>query len=90
MVILGQGIQAAGDVNKDGYDDLFVMRPNFNGRSLYSGRVDLYYGSATGLQLSGDFAVTGLVIGDRYGTAVVAGDVNKDGLSDIFCWCSWC
>ncbi len=40
----------AGDVNGDGYADLFVTAPGYNGGQYQEGRAYVYYGSASGLQ----------------------------------------
>ncbi len=81
----------AGDVNGDGYDDLIVGSPSeltwsgCSGSGFNQGRVDVFYGSATGVHTE-DWILWGC----RYesnasvgAAAAAAGDVNGDGYADI-------
>ena len=69
----------AGDVNGDGYDDVLVGDPE---TSSATGRVDLFYGSATGLSATPDWSSTKTKL--SYGVCVAGiGDVNKDGFDDF-------
>lgn len=45
----GGAVSAAGDVNGDGFDDLIVGAPAFDGAVADAGRVYLFLGSAAGL-----------------------------------------
>ena len=88
----GQVVGPAGDVNGDGFDDLIVGSPgmgpaSFCGGGSTQGRVDVYYGSASGLRTDNPWVLwgcewfaTGTGIGASAGTA---GDVNGDGFDDI-------
>ncbi|MCK4579580.1 MAG: FG-GAP repeat protein, partial [Candidatus Marinimicrobia bacterium] len=81
----------AGDVNDDGFSDLVI------GDSTYSdntGRVAIFHGSSSGLNLNGsrpvgnfsnaDWSITGSVEDSNFGASVsTAGDANRDGYSDI-------
>ena len=72
----------AGDVNRDGYDDLLVGAPFFDGSGQDSGRVFLYLGNAA-LNLSTPLNITGEATYDCFGYSVAgAGDVNGDGFVD--------
>jgi len=78
----GASVAGAGDVNGDGYADMLIGAPNYNG-SL--GRVYLVYGSASpsSLNLNTTLFFTG-EIGDYAGTSVAgAGDFNGDGYADM-------
>ena len=67
----------AGDVNADGYDDVFVSAPYLNGQA---GRVYLYSGK-DGTPL---WTRDGKAAGDFLGTALgFAGDINHDGVPDL-------
>ncbi len=78
----GFGVVAtAGDVNGDGYSDVIVGASGYSGNT---GKVYVYYGSATGLLTTASWTKTGENAGDRFGSSVaMAGDVNGDGYSDI-------
>ena len=48
---MGVSVAAAGDVNRDGYDDFLVGAPYYSvGSSTLEGRVYVYYGAASGVQ----------------------------------------
>ncbi len=71
----GYSVSTAGDVNGDGYSDILV------GTSL--NKVYAFYGSASGLNTSYDWLVTGDG-GGAFGYSLsTAGDVNGDGYSDV-------
>jgi hypothetical protein len=72
----GQAVSTAGDVNGDGYDDVVVGSPNDN-------RVDVFYGSASGLSATPSWSAS-VAVGYQYGYWVAtAGDVNKDGYDEL-------
>ncbi|MFA6239516.1 MAG: FG-GAP-like repeat-containing protein [Candidatus Hydrogenedentales bacterium] len=76
----GASISSAGDVNKDGYDDILV------GAYLESdkGSVRLFLGSATGVDATADWIAFGPSDGMQFGYSVSdAGDVNNDGYADV-------
>ena len=76
----GISVSGAGDVNKDGYDDLIVgaCRDDNNGTDSGSARV---FSGKDGTIL---FTLNGSAAGDNFGFSVSgAGDVNKDGYADL-------
>ncbi len=78
---LGQTIAPAGDVNGDGYGDLLVGGDDY---STYTGRVELYLGSATGLDTTAATTLTGTSANDSFGVSLSAlGDTNGDGYDDV-------
>lgn len=84
--LFGWSISSAGDVNKDGYSDIIIGAPYQNtGFGLTNaGRVFAYYGSATGLSATPNWTGSGIQFNAQFGDSVsTAGDVNKDGYSDI-------
>ncbi|MEO8665852.1 MAG: FG-GAP-like repeat-containing protein, partial [Ignavibacteria bacterium] len=51
--------------------------------NVYAGRAYVYYGGSSMNNIP-DVIMTGVALGDRFGTSVsFAGDVNKDGYSDV-------
>jgi len=76
---LGYSVASAGDVNHDGYADLFVGEPGNNSQSSV-GRAFVFSG------LNGDtlYSFVGEAAGDQFGGSVAsAGDVNNDGYADL-------
>ena len=80
---LGATLTAAGDVNADGYADVVVGEPLYDGTVGAEGRLHLHLGASTGLtnvaawdHASGMAAVT-------MGNALASADVNGDGWPDL-------
>jgi MYXO-CTERM domain-containing protein len=78
-------VGSAGDVNGDGYDDVFVAYPNFDGGISGQGRVFVYHGGPAGPDTTADWTGSGSgVATGRFGrSAARAGDVNNDGFGDL-------
>ena len=79
----GGSVSAAGDVNGDGYDDLFLGAP---GEASSNGAAYLVLSPVSGtVELSASTAkLTGEAPHDRAGDSVsTAGDVNGDGYDDL-------
>jgi hypothetical protein len=73
-------VAGAGDVNGDGYSDVIVGQPLFNGRGV----ANLHLGGPMGLSATPAWTNIGTQIGARFGASVAsAGDVNGDGYSDV-------
>jgi hypothetical protein len=80
----GRSVGTAGDVNGDGYSDIIVGAPRYDGGQTDEGQVYVYYGSATGLSTTPDWMADSNQAGARFGISVgTAGDVNGDDYADI-------
>ena len=77
------GLVAAGDVDGDGFDDLLIGDPLFDGAFDNSGRITIHRGSAAGLSQTPDWTVEGGAPDARLGPVFAVGDVNGDGFGDI-------
>ncbi len=80
----GYSVGMAGDVNGDGYSDIIISAPDFDGGLGDQGRVYLFYGSSSGPSSSADWDLQGTQANGYFGYSVgTAGDVNGDGYSDV-------
>ena len=77
---LGDSLARAGDINRDGYQDVIIGVPNGGGN--WSGEVQVLLGGAN--YSSGLLNATGAQPNEHMGYHVAsAGDVNGDGFNDI-------
>jgi hypothetical protein len=77
----------SGDVNGDGYSDLFIGEPNGFSAPCANGCVHVYYGKASGM-VTDDLDVLGQSFTVSRRTALgahlaPAGDLNHDGFDDV-------
>lgn len=80
----GHAVASAGDVNGDGYADIIVGGPQWDGGLAFEGIACLYLGSATDLNTSPSWSKEGNQENAQYGFSVsTAGDVNGDGYDDV-------
>ena len=80
----GTAVEIVGDVNNDGYPDVMVGAPKFDGVIMDVGRVYLYLGMATGLPHTPTLAISGDTRDGLFGTSIVpVGDINGDGFDDV-------
>jgi hypothetical protein len=80
----GQGVSPAGDVNRDGFDDVIVGAPGFSNGQNNEGAALIFLGSASGLLSTPQRTLEGGQNGAAFGTSVsLAGDVNGDSYADV-------
>jgi hypothetical protein len=79
----GGSVSSAGDVNRDGYDDVIVGAYFNDSRGSLTGSAYIYLGGQA-MDTIPDVTFTGAAIGDTLGISVSsAGDVNDDGYDDV-------
>jgi hypothetical protein len=80
----GLAVSSAGDVNGDGYDDVVIGAPFYDGAAPDTGRFSLYLGSYHGLPAQPSLVIEGSFPDGWFGFSVSsAGDVNGDGFYDL-------
>lgn len=81
----GESVSTAGDVNNDGYADIIVGAPRYDGAEGDEGAAFVYYGSnKSSIDPEPGWSVVMDQAGAQFGTTVsTAGDVNGDGYADI-------
>ncbi|MBK8552539.1 MAG: FG-GAP repeat protein [Ignavibacteria bacterium] len=78
--LFGISVSSAGDVNADGFSDVFV---GANGYNSSTGRAYIFLGGAS-MNNTADVTMTGEAANIKLGYSVSdAGDVNGDGYSDV-------
>ena len=82
--LFGWMVGSAGDVDADGYGDIFVTARHYDNGHNNEGRVYLFEGSATGIGSSAAWQFESNQPGAQLGySAALLGDVNGDGFSDV-------
>jgi hypothetical protein len=80
----GHAVSSAGDVDNDGFSDVLVGAPAYNGGLAEEGQASLYLGSMTGLVTTAEWSVESNQATAELGFSVAgAGDVNADGFDDV-------
>jgi hypothetical protein len=75
---------AAGDINNDGYTDVLIGAPGYQGEGMPdTGAVFLFYGGPDGLNTEPAWIVESFEAGMQLGYALAVGDFNGDGFADI-------
>jgi hypothetical protein len=84
FAFLGSSATSAGDVNGDGYSDLLVGAPSWDGTFQNEGKVALWLGGPGGLATEPAWEREGGQANATFGTSVAfAGDVDGDGFPDL-------
>jgi hypothetical protein len=79
----GASNSASGDFNNDGFDDLVVSNPFYGEPQLDRGFVQLFPGSAKGLDKNHSLIKTGPTAYGSYGSHIACLDFNADGIDDL-------
>ncbi|MBN2172330.1 MAG: FG-GAP repeat protein [Candidatus Krumholzibacteriota bacterium] len=90
----GASAATAGDVNGDGYADVVIGAPGYDGAGGDEGMALVFHGSPAGPSASPDWTVTGDQADMRLGCSVsTAGDIDGDGHADVVVggayFCEW-
>ena len=81
---MGTSVASAGDVNGDGYSDIIVGIPYFTNGQNGEGISLIYHGSSSGIGSSAATQLEYNQVDAVFGYTVAgAGDVNRDGYSDV-------
>jgi len=88
---LGWSVASAGDVNGDGFSDVLVGAYQFDNGHDDEGRAFVYLGSASGLATTPAWTAEANQGSAGFAYSVAsAGDVNRDGFSDVIVGCYLC
>ncbi|MCV6638502.1 FG-GAP-like repeat-containing protein [Candidatus Albibeggiatoa sp. nov. NOAA] len=82
---LGRYVASAGDVNKDGYDDVIVSASSYENGQTNEGAIFIYHGSNTGVANSYTTIIemNQANTPQAHGDVAGAGDINNDGYADV-------
>lgn len=84
FAFLGSSVASAGDVNGDGFGDVIVGSPGYDGFHRDEGQALVYLGSPSGPSTAPSWSASGVRAFEFLGSSVsLAGDVNGDGYSDV-------
>ena len=79
----GQSISIAGNLNGDQFDDVVVSTSEFDDVLNEVGRVDIFYGKASGITVDASVSIIGDTIEKGISGGTPIGDFNGDGYDDI-------
>lgn len=80
----GAAVDARGDLDGDGHDDLVVGAPHWVEAGVQGGAASVHLGTALGPSAIATWRVFGAADGDELGSAVAhVGDVDGDGYDDV-------
>jgi hypothetical protein len=79
---LGWVVGSAGDMNGDGYPDVFATAPRYYAGGTNPGAAYVWFGGPA-FDTIADLTLHGSVLSDRIYDSANAGDVNADGFADL-------
>ena len=85
-----EGAIVMADINGDGFDDILIAEPQYDGNATNTGRVLVHYGSTTGVSIESqdglvpppDLILQGELENELFGHGLGVGDFNGDGYYD--------
>ena len=87
---LGWSVSTAGDVDANGFAEVIVGAPWYGNGQRDEGAAFVYHGSAAGLRPAANWTGESNQEDSYFGSSVAtAGDVNKDGYSDVVIGAPW-
>jgi hypothetical protein len=81
--LLGSAVAGAGDVNGDGYADVAVGIPGHDAELRNEGALAVFYGRRGFPASEPDLLLVGRTRDESLGSAIAAGDFNRDGYADL-------
>ncbi len=79
----GTAVAFGGDINGDGYDDILVGAPYYDGILADEGAVFLFWGDSAGPDNTAVQTITGGQANSLFGAALTAADFDHDNRSDV-------
>jgi hypothetical protein len=83
LAFWGWAVGSAGDVNGDGYSDVYAVASNFDNGQADEGKVWVYHGGPAGASQNPAWSGETNQVAAEIASAACAGDVNGDGYSDF-------
>lgn len=81
--LLGSAVAHVGDLNGDGFADFAVGSPGHDTELRNEGAVAVYFGRRGPISSEPDLFLVGRTRDESFGSAIIGGDFNGDGYSDL-------
>ncbi|MCB9466228.1 MAG: FG-GAP repeat protein [Candidatus Eisenbacteria bacterium] len=79
----GHDVSFGGDVDGDGFSDVMIGAPLFDGNAVDGGSARVYRSTGTSIEMTALAAINSGGLGAQAGACIVGADINHDGLSDL-------